>query len=60
MKYVYLTFVVIAGMCYASSVFYIFTTSDQEVKNFCRQDIMDNESKYSQRNVACKFRKHRK
>lgn len=60
MNYISISFLIIVGMCYGSSAFFILTASNQEVKSYCRQDTMDNESKYSQRNVTCKLRKYRK
>ena len=59
MKNLLIGFLVVASLCYMSSAFFVLTTSDQEVKNYCRQDVMDNESKFSQRNTVCKLRKYR-
>ena len=60
MNYVLGFVVVIASICYGTSCFFVMTTSDEEVKNYCYQPIMDKELRYSQRNVACRLQRSRK
>jgi len=60
MNYVLGFVVVIVSLCYSASCFFVMTTSDEEVKNYCYQPIMDKELKYSQRNVSCGLQKYRK
>jgi hypothetical protein len=51
------SFIVIA-LCYSSTLFFVYTGSSKDVKNYCHKGIMRGESVLSQRNVACNFSKN--
>lgn len=57
--YVIAVVLVFVATTIGSSCYFILSATKKEVSSYCYEEIIKDQSEYSQRNVACSLRKYR-